>query len=142
MTAPSNRMYNDNRFKLGLFGANCSGSFATTAPVKWEAGWAENLEAAQLADEAGLEFNLPIARWQGYGALGHGRRLGWKPLPQGCTRKIKKRAPYAASATLPHMQLCCRPTHPPPPPPTPAPAAAAFIHQVSKWVSPNWMLPL
>ena len=69
MTAPSNRMYNDNRFKLGLFGANCSGSFATTAPVKWEAGWAENLEAAQLADEAGLEFNLPIARWQGYGGV-------------------------------------------------------------------------
>jgi dimethylsulfone monooxygenase len=61
------RMQNGNRFKLGLFGMNCSGSFATTAPERWLAGWAENLEAAHLADEAGLEFILPIARWLGYG---------------------------------------------------------------------------
>lgn len=61
------RMQNANRFKLGLFGMNCSGSFATTAPERWQAGWPENLEAARLADEAGLEFVLPIARWIGYG---------------------------------------------------------------------------
>ena len=61
------RMQNANRFKLGLFGMNCSGSFATTAPERWQAGWEENLEAARLADEAGLEFLLPIARWLGYG---------------------------------------------------------------------------
>jgi alkanesulfonate monooxygenase SsuD/methylene tetrahydromethanopterin reductase-like flavin-dependent oxidoreductase (luciferase family) len=60
-------MQNANRFKLGLFGMNCSGSFATTAPERWQAGWSENLEAARLADEAGLEFILPIARWIGYG---------------------------------------------------------------------------
>jgi FMNH2-dependent dimethyl sulfone monooxygenase len=60
-------MQNTNRFKLGLFGMNCSGSFATTAPERWQAGWPENLEAARLADEAGLEFILPIARWLGYG---------------------------------------------------------------------------
>jgi dimethylsulfone monooxygenase len=61
------RMQSGNRFKLGLFGMNCSGSFATTAPERWLAGWSENLEAARLADEAGLEFILPIARWIGYG---------------------------------------------------------------------------
>jgi FMNH2-dependent dimethyl sulfone monooxygenase len=61
------RMQNGNKFKLGLFGTNCSGSFATTAPERWLAGWDENLEAARLADEAGLEFVLPIARWIGYG---------------------------------------------------------------------------
>ena len=60
-------MQNANKFKLGLFGMNCSGSFATTAPERWQAGWDENLEAARLADEAGLEFVLPIARWIGYG---------------------------------------------------------------------------
>jgi FMNH2-dependent dimethyl sulfone monooxygenase len=60
-------MQNANRFKLGLFGMNCSGSFATTAPERWQAGWPENLQAARLADEAGLEFILPIARWMGYG---------------------------------------------------------------------------
>jgi len=63
------RMQNANRFKLGLFGMNCSGSFATTAPERWEAGWDENLEAARLADGAGIEFLLPIARWQGYGGI-------------------------------------------------------------------------
>jgi len=61
------RMQGGNRFKLGLFGMNCSGSFATTAPERWLAGWEENLEAARLADEAGLEFVLPIGRWRGYG---------------------------------------------------------------------------
>ena len=63
------RMQNRNRLKLGLFGMNCSGSFATTAPERWQAGWEENLEAARLADEAGIEFLLPIARWQGYGGV-------------------------------------------------------------------------
>jgi alkanesulfonate monooxygenase SsuD/methylene tetrahydromethanopterin reductase-like flavin-dependent oxidoreductase (luciferase family) len=63
------RMQNSNRFKLGLFGMNCSGSVATTAPERWTAGWAENREAARLADAAGIEFLLPIARWLGYGGL-------------------------------------------------------------------------
>ena len=63
------RLHNDNLFKLGLFGMNCSASVATTADERWEAGWDETLEAARLADEAGLEFLLPIARWLGYGGL-------------------------------------------------------------------------
>src|SRR3954463_3740058 len=67
VTIRSTRMQNANKFKLGLFGMNCSGSFATLAPERWQAGWDENLEAAKLADEAGLEFILPIARWIGYG---------------------------------------------------------------------------
>jgi FMNH2-dependent dimethyl sulfone monooxygenase len=63
------RMQNGNRFKLGLFGMNCSGSVATTAPERWNAGWPENREAARLADAAGIEFLLPIARWLGYGGV-------------------------------------------------------------------------
>jgi len=62
------RMSNDNKFKLGLFALNCScGSIATTAPEQWTATWEDNLEAARLADAAGLEFLLPVARWHGYG---------------------------------------------------------------------------
>ncbi len=61
------RMQNGNRFKLGLFGMNCSCSIGTTAPERWNAGWPETREAARLADAAGLEFLLPIARWLGYG---------------------------------------------------------------------------
>jgi dimethylsulfone monooxygenase len=61
------RMQNANRFKLGLFGMNCSGSMATTAPERWTATWQDNRAAAQMADALGIEFLLPIARWTGYG---------------------------------------------------------------------------
>ncbi len=39
----------------------------TKAPECWEASWKNNERAAKLADESGLEFLLPVARWHGYG---------------------------------------------------------------------------
>jgi alkanesulfonate monooxygenase SsuD/methylene tetrahydromethanopterin reductase-like flavin-dependent oxidoreductase (luciferase family) len=61
-------MYNGNALKIGLFGANCSsGRSATKVPERWTATWPECLALARLADEAGLDFMLPIARWKGYG---------------------------------------------------------------------------
>jgi alkanesulfonate monooxygenase SsuD/methylene tetrahydromethanopterin reductase-like flavin-dependent oxidoreductase (luciferase family) len=61
------RIFNANAFKLGLFGMNCSGGLSLTkAPERWDASWDNNVKAAQLADEAGLEFLLPIGRWHGY----------------------------------------------------------------------------
>ena len=59
MIPRENRMTNANRFKLGLFGMNCSTNFATLAPERWLAGWEENLAAARLADEAGRQFFVP-----------------------------------------------------------------------------------
>jgi FMNH2-dependent dimethyl sulfone monooxygenase len=57
-----------NRLKLGLFGANCaSGRSYTTVPERWVASWDNNLRLAQVADAAGLECLVPIARWKGYG---------------------------------------------------------------------------
>ena len=61
-------MYGPNLFKLGLFGLNCSGGLTmTSAPDYWDASWDNNLAAARLAEEAGLEFLLPVGRWHGYG---------------------------------------------------------------------------
>jgi alkanesulfonate monooxygenase SsuD/methylene tetrahydromethanopterin reductase-like flavin-dependent oxidoreductase (luciferase family) len=61
-------MFNSNRFKLGLFAPNCSsGLTMTKAPERWDATWDNNVAAAKRADAAGLEFLLPVARWQGYG---------------------------------------------------------------------------
>jgi dimethylsulfone monooxygenase len=61
------RMDSGNRFALGLFGFNCSGGLAMTkAPERWDASWDNNVMAAKLAEAAGLEFVLPIARWHGY----------------------------------------------------------------------------
>lgn len=64
----ANRMFNNNKFKLGFFASNCSGGMAVTkVGERWDNSWENNLKMAQLADEAGLEFLLPIARWIGYG---------------------------------------------------------------------------
>jgi len=61
-------MYSPNRLKLGLFGANCSsGRAVTLVPERWSGSWADCLSLAQMADEAGIEFMLPIGRWKGYG---------------------------------------------------------------------------
>src|SRR5579875_3549803 len=61
-------MYNDNVLKIGFFGQNCSsGRYITLADERWSASWEDNLLAARLADEAGLDFLLPIGRWKGYG---------------------------------------------------------------------------
>ncbi len=60
-------MFNANRFKLGIFAANCSSGMAVTkVPERWDASWESNLKLARMADEAGIEFLLPIARWRGY----------------------------------------------------------------------------
>src|SRR5260221_8943327 len=61
-------MYNGNRLKIGLFGANCSsGRAVTMVPERWSGSWVDNLKLARMADDAGLDFLLPIARWKGYG---------------------------------------------------------------------------
>ena len=61
-------MHNRNALKIGFFGANCSsGRSATLVPERWTANWSDCLALALLADEAGVDFLLPIARWKGYG---------------------------------------------------------------------------
>ncbi len=61
-------MYNRNAFKIGLFGSNCSsGRAVTTAPERWSGSWADNLALARMADDAGIDFMLPVGRWKGYG---------------------------------------------------------------------------
>jgi alkanesulfonate monooxygenase SsuD/methylene tetrahydromethanopterin reductase-like flavin-dependent oxidoreductase (luciferase family) len=61
-------MRSANRLKLGLFAANCSSARAvTTVPERWPMTWRENRALAIEADDAGIEFMLPIGRWRGYG---------------------------------------------------------------------------
>ncbi|MGB6940507.1 MAG: LLM class flavin-dependent oxidoreductase [Xanthobacteraceae bacterium] len=62
------RMHNNNKPQLGLFGANCSsGRAVTLVPERWSGNWQDNKKLAQLADEVGIDFMLPIGRWKGYG---------------------------------------------------------------------------
>lgn len=61
-------IFNDNKLKLGLFSPNCSSGMAVTkVSERWDNSWDNNIALAKLADEAGIEFILPIARWIGYG---------------------------------------------------------------------------
>jgi FMNH2-dependent dimethyl sulfone monooxygenase len=61
-------MYNSNALKIGLFGPNCSsGRAVTLVPERWSGNWADNVRLARMADDAGIDFLLPIARWKGYG---------------------------------------------------------------------------
>jgi len=68
MRRPENSMFNANTLKLGIFSPNCSGGMAITkVPERWDASWEHNRALAVMADDAGIEFLLPIARWIGYG---------------------------------------------------------------------------
>jgi FMNH2-dependent dimethyl sulfone monooxygenase len=81
-------------FQLGLFGMNCeSGLAITRAPERWSGSWARNVEAAQLAEAAGLEFLLPIARWHGYRGASNAQgssfeTLAWAAGLLGATKRI------------------------------------------------------
>ena len=54
--------------KLGFFGTNTSGgSGLTQVPDRWDGSWQHNAELARMAEDAGLDFLIPVARYRGYG---------------------------------------------------------------------------
>ena len=61
-------MHGGNKLQIGLFGANCSsGRAVTLVPERWSGSWPDNKKLALMADQAGIDFLLPIGRWKGYG---------------------------------------------------------------------------
>jgi len=86
-------MYNANALKIGLFGANCSsGRSATKVPERWSASWPDCLRLVRMADEAGIDFMLPIGRWKGYGGETdfHGETLETKTWAAGLLAATKR----------------------------------------------------
>jgi alkanesulfonate monooxygenase SsuD/methylene tetrahydromethanopterin reductase-like flavin-dependent oxidoreductase (luciferase family) len=61
-------LFGGNRFKLGVFGINCSGGLSLLKE-RWHGSWGDNVNVAKLADEAGLECLVPLQRWKGYGGI-------------------------------------------------------------------------
>ena len=60
--------FGTNAFKFGLFSANCLGGLTfSAAPERWPAEWDDVVRISQMADEAGIEFILPVAKWRGIG---------------------------------------------------------------------------
>src|SRR5215467_2764522 len=63
----NNPLFGPNRFKLGVFSANCDGGLTMSlASERWPCVWDDIASMSILADEAGLEFILPVAKWRGY----------------------------------------------------------------------------
>lgn len=60
--------FGENRFKFGVFGLNCAGGMTlSSAAERWRAQWDDIVAVAKIADQAGIEFLLPIAKWKGLG---------------------------------------------------------------------------
>jgi alkanesulfonate monooxygenase SsuD/methylene tetrahydromethanopterin reductase-like flavin-dependent oxidoreductase (luciferase family) len=86
-------MHNGNALKIGVFGANCSsGRSATKVAERWSASWPDCLRLAHMADDAGLDFMLPIGRWKGYGGETdfHGATLETKTWAAGLLAATKR----------------------------------------------------
>jgi dimethylsulfone monooxygenase len=64
--APRRRRFSTHPFELGLFSFNVAGGLAQTTSEIWDASWENNVAVARLAEEAGLEFLLPLGRWRGH----------------------------------------------------------------------------
>src|SRR5437763_16395112 len=74
-----------NRLKLGLFGANVSsGRSYITAPERWQATWENQVALARMAEDAGLECMVPIARWKGYGGESNPNGSSWESITWAC----------------------------------------------------------
>jgi alkanesulfonate monooxygenase SsuD/methylene tetrahydromethanopterin reductase-like flavin-dependent oxidoreductase (luciferase family) len=62
-----NPLFGPNPFKLGIFSANCDGGLTMSlAPERWKADWDDIAAMTRIADDAGIEFILPVAKWRGY----------------------------------------------------------------------------
>lgn len=105
MRSSPNSMFEPSTFLLGTFASNCSGGMTVTkAPERWENSWANNLRLAQLLDDAGIDFMLPIARWIGYGGETnfHGGVLETMTWAAGLLAKTRNINVFATIHTAAH----------------------------------------
>lgn len=63
-----NPLFGSNKLKLGLFGLNVDNACAiTTIDGTFHPEWPVVKRIARMADAAGLEAMVPVARWRGFG---------------------------------------------------------------------------
>ena len=79
-----NPLFGPNRFKLGVFSANCDGGLTMSlAPERWKANWDDIVAMTQLADAAGFEFILPVAKWRGFQGKSNNYGKSFETLTHG-----------------------------------------------------------
>jgi len=89
-------------FLLGTFASNCSGGMSVTkVPERWDNSWSNNLALAEMLDDAGIDFMLPIARWIGYGGETnfHGNVLETVTWAAGLIARTKRLTVFATVHT-------------------------------------------
>jgi dimethylsulfone monooxygenase len=59
------RRFGSNPFELGIFASNVHNGLAKIKTTLWDNSWENNVRVARLADDAGIEFLLPLGQWQG-----------------------------------------------------------------------------
>jgi len=60
-------LFNDQKLKLGIFSANCSGGvIMSDAETGFRVTWDQQLEIARTADAIGMEAMVPVGRWTGF----------------------------------------------------------------------------
>jgi dimethylsulfone monooxygenase len=70
-----------NKLKLGTFATNLDGGLtATTAEERHRLTWPTVTRIAHLADEAGFELQVPLARWRGLGGRTNFNGTNYEPL--------------------------------------------------------------
>jgi FMNH2-dependent dimethyl sulfone monooxygenase len=75
-----NPLFNGNRMKLATFGTNVSGACAiSTAEGVFEVSWPNAVRLATIADQAGLEGIVPVARWKGFGGTTNFNGVSFDP---------------------------------------------------------------
>jgi FMNH2-dependent dimethyl sulfone monooxygenase len=77
----STPFWRTNKLKLAPFGFNCNKGGAMSnvegTPV---ASWQETIRIVTLAERAGLDAVIPVARWDGYGGEGNHEARSFEPL--------------------------------------------------------------
>ena len=70
-----------HRLKLAVFGLNVSsGCSMTRAPGTLQINWAESKRIAQMAEHAGFDALIPVARWKGAGGAVNFNHRSFEPF--------------------------------------------------------------
>ena len=81
---------NKNKFKIGLFAFNASGGVTLTKnKQKWSAAWKDIKKISIDADNFGMDFLLPVARWNDWGGVDRPHKNTFETLTMGVSYKVK-----------------------------------------------------
>ena len=70
-----------HRLKLAVFGLNVSnGCSMTSAPGTLQINWGESKRIAQMAEQAGFDALIPVARWRGMGGAVNFNHRNFEPF--------------------------------------------------------------